>query len=60
MEFRAQTLKRLEKFADQKFFKTEDYLNGALPCIISIFVRLQLRLRRQNHPQLYMKVPRHC
>jgi acyl-CoA oxidase len=28
MEFRAQTLERLKKFANQRFFKTEDYLKG--------------------------------
>lgn len=29
MEFRAQTLARLEKYAAQRFFKTEDYLASA-------------------------------
>jgi hypothetical protein len=30
MEFRAQTLERLKKFAAQRFFRTHDYLTGAL------------------------------
>ena len=30
MEFRAQTLERLKLFAQQRFFKTEHYLSGAL------------------------------
>ena len=29
MEFRAQTLKRLEVFSAQRFFRTQDYLNSA-------------------------------
>ncbi len=28
MEFRDLTLRRLQKFVDQKFFSTFDYLNG--------------------------------
>ena len=30
MEFREQTLQRLQKFVDQRFFKTMDYLTGQL------------------------------
>jgi acyl-CoA oxidase len=29
MEFRSQTLERLKKFAAQRFFRTQDYLDGA-------------------------------
>jgi hypothetical protein len=32
MEFRSQTLQRLQAFAEQRFFKTEDYLKSVLPC----------------------------
>jgi hypothetical protein len=30
MEFRSQTLQRLQAFAEQGFFKTEDYLKSAM------------------------------
>lgn len=40
MEFRAQTLQRLQKFAAQRFFRTQDYLDGVWPLAASLQLQL--------------------